>query len=34
VAELLFPLLPGKQKVTVDGAMTGGAFDVRAGRND
>jgi alkanesulfonate monooxygenase len=34
VAELLFPLLPGKQKVTVDGAMTGGAFDVRAGRKD
>jgi alkanesulfonate monooxygenase len=34
VAELLFPLLPGKQKVTVDGAMTGGAFDVRAGRTE
>lgn len=32
VAELLFPLLPGKHKVTVEGAMTGGAFDIRAGR--
>ncbi|MCU1717360.1 FMNH2-dependent alkanesulfonate monooxygenase [Pseudomonas sp. 5P_3.1_Bac2] len=31
-AELVFPLLPGKQKVTVDGSFTGGAFDVRAGK--
>ena len=31
-AELVFPLLPGKGKVTVDGAFTGGAFDVRAGK--
>ncbi|PPS63346.1 MULTISPECIES: FMNH2-dependent alkanesulfonate monooxygenase [Pseudomonas] len=31
-AELVFPLLPGKSKVTVDGAFTGGAFDVRAGQ--
>jgi alkanesulfonate monooxygenase len=29
-AELVFPLLPGKQKVTVDGSFTGGAFDGRA----
>lgn len=30
-AELVFPLLPGKQPVTLrDQAMTGGAFDVRA----
>lgn len=29
-AELVFPLLPGKQKVTVEGTITGGAFDVRA----
>ena len=29
-AELVFPLLPGKQPVTLrDQAMTGGAFDVR-----
>jgi alkanesulfonate monooxygenase len=32
-AELVFPLLPDKGKVTVDGVVTGGAFDVRAGRN-
>jgi len=32
-AELVFPLLPGKQPVTLrDRALTGGAFDVRAGR--
>ncbi|OLS60853.1 FMNH2-dependent alkanesulfonate monooxygenase [Pseudomonas putida] len=31
-AELVFPLLPGKGKVTVDGAFTGGAFDIRAGK--
>ncbi len=31
VAELLFPRLPGRRKVTVDGVQTGGAFDVRAG---
>lgn len=31
-AELVFPLLPGKGKVTVEGAFTGGAFDVRAGQ--
>ncbi|WP_447590881.1 FMNH2-dependent alkanesulfonate monooxygenase [Aquipseudomonas campi] len=31
-AELVFPLLPGKGKVTVEGAFTGGAFDVRAGK--
>lgn len=30
VAELLFPLLPGKGRVTAEGAFTGGAFDVRA----
>jgi alkanesulfonate monooxygenase len=31
-AELVFPLLPGKQPVTLrDRALTGGAFDVRAG---
>lgn len=30
-SELVFPLLPGKQPVTLrDQAMTGGAFDVRA----
>ncbi|SEJ56297.1 alkanesulfonate monooxygenase [Azotobacter beijerinckii] len=29
-AELVFPLLPGKQPVTVEGELTGGAFDVRA----
>ena len=29
-AELVFPLLPGKRKVTVDEVLTGGAFDVRA----
>jgi len=32
-AELVFPLLPGKGKVTVDGAFTGGAFDIRAGKD-
>jgi len=33
-AELVFPLLPGKQPVTLrDQAMTGGAFDVRASDN-
>ncbi|MBK4992275.1 FMNH2-dependent alkanesulfonate monooxygenase [Pseudomonas sp. S37] len=31
-AELVFPLLPGKGKVTVDGVLTGGAFDVRAAK--
>ncbi|SDH02299.1 alkanesulfonate monooxygenase [Pseudomonas flavescens] len=31
-AELVFPLLPGKSKVTVDGAFTGGAFDIRAAK--
>lgn len=32
-AELVFPLLPGKQPVTVsDQVLTGGAFDVRAGK--
>ncbi|WP_043245888.1 FMNH2-dependent alkanesulfonate monooxygenase [Pseudomonas solani] len=31
-AELVFPLLPGKGKVTVDGNFTGGAFDIRAGK--
>ncbi|AJP58119.1 alkanesulfonate monooxygenase, FMNH(2)-dependent [Pandoraea vervacti] len=32
-AELVFPLLPGKAPVTLrDRALTGGAFDVRAGR--
>ncbi|MHB0766156.1 FMNH2-dependent alkanesulfonate monooxygenase [Stutzerimonas sp. NM35] len=29
-AELVFPLLPGKQAVTVSDSLTGGAFDVRA----
>lgn len=29
-AELVFPLLPGKQAVTVEEELTGGAFDVRA----
>jgi alkanesulfonate monooxygenase len=29
-AELVFPLLPGKSKVTVDKVLTGGAFDGRA----
>lgn len=32
-AELVFPLLPGKGNVTVEGAFTGGAFDVRASRH-
>ena len=32
-AELVFPLLPGKGKVTVDSAFTGGAFDIRAGKD-
>ncbi|WP_157264344.1 FMNH2-dependent alkanesulfonate monooxygenase [Azohydromonas aeria] len=33
-AELVFPLLPGKQPVTLrDRALTGGAFDVRAGED-
>jgi alkanesulfonate monooxygenase len=32
-AELVFPLLPGKQPVTLRAqSMTGGAFDVRAGQ--
>lgn len=32
-AELVFPLLPGKQAVTLrDQVLTGGAFDVRAGQ--
>lgn len=31
-AELVFPLLPGKGKVTVAGVQTGGAFDVRAAK--
>lgn len=32
-AELVFPLIPGKQPVTLrDRALTGGAFDVRASR--
>ena len=32
-AELVFPLLPGKQPVTLrEAAITGGAFDVRAGQ--
>lgn len=32
-AELVFPLLPGKQPVTLrDQVLTGGAFDVRAGQ--
>lgn len=30
VAELLFPYIKGKRKLTVEGTMTGGAFDVRA----
>lgn len=31
-AELVFPLLPGKEPVTIrDRTMTGGAFDIRAG---
>ncbi|MGP9767209.1 FMNH2-dependent alkanesulfonate monooxygenase [Halomonas sp. AOP13-D3-9] len=29
-AELVFPLLPGKQAVTEEGVFTGGAFDARA----
>ncbi|PKM30723.1 MAG: alkanesulfonate monooxygenase, FMNH(2)-dependent [Gammaproteobacteria bacterium HGW-Gammaproteobacteria-11] len=29
-AELVFPLLPGKNAVTVNDVLTGGAFDVRA----
>ena len=29
-AELVFPLLPGKNKVTVEASFTGGAFDGRA----
>ncbi|MDG9854540.1 FMNH2-dependent alkanesulfonate monooxygenase [Pseudomonas nitroreducens] len=33
-AELVFPLLPGKGRVTVDGVLTGGAFDVRARREE
>ncbi|MBV2135035.1 FMNH2-dependent alkanesulfonate monooxygenase [Pseudomonas sp. MAP12] len=33
-AELVFPLLPGKQAVTVEEELTGGAFDVRATRKD
>ncbi|WP_337057763.1 FMNH2-dependent alkanesulfonate monooxygenase [Pseudomonas sp. USHLN015] len=31
-AELVFPLLPGKGKVTTEGTFTGGAFDIRAGK--
>lgn len=30
VAELVFPLLPGRRAVTADGVFTGGAFDGRA----
>lgn len=33
-AELVFPLLPGKRKVTVDEVLTGGAFDVRATKGE
>jgi alkanesulfonate monooxygenase len=34
-AELVFPLLPGKKAVTLQGqTQTGGVFDVRAGAND
>ncbi|WP_455231404.1 FMNH2-dependent alkanesulfonate monooxygenase [Geopseudomonas aromaticivorans] len=33
-AELVFPLLPGKQPVTVEEELTGGAFDVRATKKD
>ena len=33
-AELVFPLLPGKQPVTIEEEVTGGAFDVRATRKD
>ncbi|WP_349616308.1 FMNH2-dependent alkanesulfonate monooxygenase [Azotobacter salinestris] len=33
-AELVFPLLPGKQPVTVEEELTGGAFDVRATRKE
>ncbi len=29
-AELVFPLLPGKGRVTTDARQTGGAFDIRA----
>lgn len=32
-AELVFPLLPGKGKVTMDASFTGGAFDIRAGKD-
>jgi len=31
-AELVFPLLPGKGRVTSDARQTGGAFDIRAGQ--
>ena len=31
-AELVFPLLPGKTKVTTESNFTGGAFDIRAGK--
>ncbi|WP_349570511.1 FMNH2-dependent alkanesulfonate monooxygenase [Azotobacter salinestris] len=33
-AELVFPLLPGKQPVTVEEELTGGAFDVRATKSE
>ncbi len=33
-AELVFPLLPGKQAVTIEEEVTGGAFDVRATKKD
>ena len=33
-AELVFPLLPGKQPVTIEEEVTGGAFDVRATKKD
>ena len=33
-AELVFPLLPGKQPVTIEEEVTGGPFDVRATRKD
>ena len=32
-AELVFPLLPGKQPVTDTAFHTGGAFDIRAGKH-
>jgi alkanesulfonate monooxygenase len=33
-AELVFPLLEGKGKSTVEGVFTGGAFDARATQGD